>query len=214
MPDIFQMFVLAFALGLTGALAPGPTLVATINSSLAGGWTMGPRVTLGHMVSELILVILIVAGLATVAMNYTALVAGIGGAALVVFGILTITGSRHASLKGSGTGSPGVAANPYLAGFFTSIANPYFWIWWLTVGSMMVIAGLSGGILLACVFMAGHWCADLGWYTVVSTGISRGTTLISDRVYQGIMVVCGIFLVVFGAWYLSQIVLPAVLSPG
>ena len=208
MPDTLQIFILAFALGLTGALAPGPTLVATINASIVGGWTMGPKVTLGHMLSEPVVVLLIVAGLATVALRYTTAVAVIGGVALILFGILTITGSRGASLAGNGTGTSAVVANPYLAGFFTSVANPYFWIWWLTVGSAMVIAGLAGGIFLACVFMAGHWCADLGWYTVVSTGISKGKTLLSDSMYRRIMIACGIFLVIFGAWYLVRVVIP------
>lgn len=209
MLDTLQIFILAFALGLTGALAPGPTLVATINASIYGGWTMGPKVTLGHMLSELIIVLLIVAGLATVALRYTTAVAVIGGVALIIFGVLTIAGSRGASLAGSGTGASAVAANPYFAGFFTSVANPYFWIWWLTVGSAMVIAGLAGGIFLACVFMAGHWCADLGWFTVVSTGISKGKIFLSDTTYRRIMIACGIFLVIFGVWYLVRVVIPS-----
>ena len=212
LPDIMldtpQMFILAFALGLTGALAPDPTLVATINASISGGWTMGPRVTFGHMLSELLIVILIVAGLATVALRYTTAVAVIGGVALVIFGLLTILGSRGVTLARTGSGAAVVTANPYFAGFFTSVANPYFWIWWLTVGSAMVIAGLAGGIFLACVFMAGHWCADLGWFTLVSTGISRGTTILSDITYQRIMMACGLFLVFFGVYYLARIVFP------
>jgi threonine/homoserine/homoserine lactone efflux protein len=148
-------------------------------------------------------------GLATVALRYTTAVAVIGGVALIIFGVLTIAGSRGASLAGSGTGASAVAANPYFAGFFTSVANPYFWIWWLTVGSAMVIAGLAGGIFLACVFMAGHWCADLGWFTVVSTGISKGKIFLSDTTYRRIMISCGIFLVIFGAWYLVRVVIPS-----
>jgi len=206
MLDIVQTFILAFVIGLTGALAPGPTLVATINASLAGGWTMGPRVTLGHMISELIILILIIAGLSTVALQYTTVVAVIGGVALIIFGILTITASRTVSLLSGTNAETTVTHNPYFAGFMTSVANPYFWIWWLTVGSAMVIAGLAGGIFLACVFMAGHWCADLGWYTVVSTGISKGKTVFSDKTYQRIMLVCGLFLVVFGAYYLIKTV--------
>jgi threonine/homoserine/homoserine lactone efflux protein len=199
--DTSQMFIIAFVLGLTGALAPGPTLLATINSSLAGGWMTGPKVTLGHMLSELVIFLLIVAGLAAVARPYTTVVAGIGGIALIVFGVLTIAGSRGASLQAS----PGTTAvSPYIAGFFTSVANPYFWIWWLTVGSTMVIMGLAGGILLACVFMAGHWSADIGWYTLVSTGVSRGTLFLSDTSYRIIIAACGIFLVIFGAYYLLQ----------
>ncbi len=165
MLDTLQMFVLAFIVGLTGALAPGPTLVATINASMAGGWTIGPRVTFGHMLSELIVVILIVAGLGTVALQYTTAVAVIGGVALILFGLFTVAGSRQVSLAGSEGRESVIIKNPYFAGFMTSVANPYFWIWWLTVGGAMVIAGLAGGLFLACVFMAGHWCADLGWYT-------------------------------------------------
>jgi threonine/homoserine/homoserine lactone efflux protein len=209
MLDTLQFFLLAFVVGLTGALAPGPTLVATINASMAGGWMTGPKVTVGHMLSELIIVILIVAGLATIALRYTTAVAIIGGVALIAFGIITLAGSRQVSLVGSTKPETVATSNPYFAGFMTSVANPYFWIWWLTVGGAMVIAGLAGGIFLACVFMAGHWCADLGWYTVVSTGIAKGKTILSDLAYQRIMMACGIFLVVFGAYYLVRIVIPA-----
>ena len=118
---------------------------------------------------------------------------------------MTISGSRSASLSAAPAQTK---TSPYMAGLLTSAANPYFWIWWLTVGSAMVIAGLAGGIILACVFMAGHWCADLGWYTVVSTGISKGKALLSDTTYQRIMIACGIFLVIFGVYYLVRVVVP------
>ncbi len=156
MYDVLQTFLLGLVIGLTGALAPGPTLVATINASIAGDWRIGPKVTLGHMIAETVIFLLIVLGLAAFALPYTHAIALVGGVALIAFGALTITGSRGASLNGPVTG---IAGNPYLAGLVTSAANPYFWIWWLTIGSAMVIAGLAGGIVLAAVFMLGHWCA-------------------------------------------------------
>ena len=203
MYDAPGMFILALALGLTGALAPGPTLVATINASFTGGWTTGPKVTLGHMLVESVIFVLIVMGLAAVALPYSHVIAGIGGTALVVFGVLTISGSRQVTLQKTPSGA--AIANPYFAGAVTSAANPYFWIWWLSVGSAMVIAGLQGGIVLAGVFMAGHWCADLGWYTVVSTGIARGRTVLSDERYRWVMGICGLFLIAFGGYYLSGV---------
>jgi threonine/homoserine/homoserine lactone efflux protein len=202
MYDVLQAFLLGLVIGLTGALAPGPTLVATINASIAGDWKIGPKVTLGHMIAESVIFLLIVLGLAAIALPYTTTIAVIGGIALIVFGALTIAGSRGASLNSPVTGTAG---NPYVAGLVTSAANPYFWIWWLTIGSAMVIAGLSGGIILAAVFMVGHWCADLGWLTLVSTGISQGRTILSDTSYRRIMAVCGIFLILFGAYYLSPL---------
>jgi len=203
--DTIQVFTLAFALGLTGALAPGPTFVATVNASLTGGWTTGPKVVFGHILAEIVIFFLIVFGLAAVALPYTPAITVIGGIALIAFGALTLSGSRGASIQNT---EVKIVSNPYVAGLVTSVANPYFWLWWLSIGSAMVIAGLAGGIFLAALFMAGHWSADLAWYTLVSFGISRGTVFLSDRTYRIIMALCGIFLVIFGAYYLSTIVVP------
>jgi threonine/homoserine/homoserine lactone efflux protein len=204
MYDIIQMVFLGFVIGLTGALAPGPTLVATINASIAGDWTTGLKVSLGHVIVELFLVILILLGLATVALPYTSAIAGIGGIALIAFGALTLAGSRKATMK---TSSPQRVANPYMAGLVTSAANPYFWIWWLSIGSAMVIAGLQGGLVLVGALMIGHWSADIIWLTLVSTGVSKGRTIVSDSTYQKIIALCGIFLILFGAYYLSRLLI-------
>jgi threonine/homoserine/homoserine lactone efflux protein len=201
MYDIFQMVILGFVIGLTGALAPGPTLVATINASINGDWMTGLKISLGHAIVELFFVILILLGLTTAALPYTSVIAGIGGIALVVFGALTIAGSRQATMS---TSPIQTVANPYLAGLVTSVANPYFWIWWLSIGSAMVIAGLEGGLIFAGAFMIGHWTADTVWYTLVSTGVSQGRTLLSDTTYRKIMIFCGIFLILFGIYYLFR----------
>jgi threonine/homoserine/homoserine lactone efflux protein len=200
--DVFQMLFLGFVIGLTGALAPGPTLVATINASITGNWMTGLKVSLGHILVELFLVILILMGFAALALPYTSAIAFIGGIALIVFGGLTIAGSRSATMA-----SPPIQTvnNPYLAGLVTSAANPYFWIWWISIGSTMVIAGLQGGLTLAGSFMIGHWTADTTWYTFVSTGVSKGRIVFSDNAYRKIIALCGMFLILFGIYYLSRL---------
>jgi threonine/homoserine/homoserine lactone efflux protein len=192
--------ILAFTIGLTGALAPGPTLVATINSSLQRGWTMGPKVAAGHALAEVVIFLLIVKGLATVAEEETGIVALVGGSALILFGLLTLKGSKTATLKIS---QKGATSNPYLAGALTSVANPYFWIWWLSVGSALVLAELRESLVFAMIFMIGHWGADFGWYTLVSTSLDRGRTLLSEANYRRTLALCGAFLVLFGASYLA-----------
>ena len=186
---------------------PALTLVATINSSLAGDWTTGLKISLGHMFAESILFLLIVMGFATFALPYMNEIAGIGGAALIAFGVLTIAGSRKANISLQ-PDKQGRADNPYVAGLMTSAANPFFWIWWLSIGSAMVIAGLEGGLVVAGGFMIGHWSADTGWFTLVSTGVSRGKTILPDRVYRRLNVVCGVFLILFGMYYLSHLLVP------
>jgi threonine/homoserine/homoserine lactone efflux protein len=204
MYEIVSTLVLGFLIGLTGALAPGPTLVATVNAALAGNWTAGLKISCGHILAESVVFLLIILGLAGIAGPYMNVIALIGGIALIVFGLMTLLGSRTATLGAMPTGT---VSSPYMAGLLTSAANPYFWIWWLSVGSALVIKTLEGGLLLAAVFMIGHWCADTGWFTFVSTGVSRGKTVLPDATYHRIMAACGIFLILFGMYYLTGVAL-------
>jgi threonine/homoserine/homoserine lactone efflux protein len=199
--EMLQVLAMAFTIGLTGALAPGPTLVATVNTSLKTGWTAGPKVAAGHALVEILVFLLIVQGLATAAQQYSHFIALLGGLALIAFGLLTVIGSRSVALVSSAQDS---ISNPYLAGVLTSAANPYFWIWWLSVGSALVIDGLKGGLILAGLFMIGHWGADFGWYTLISTSMEKGKKILSDANYRRILALCGCFLIVFGLYYLTN----------
>ncbi|MDK2973806.1 MAG: hypothetical protein PWP08_177 [Methanofollis sp.] len=199
MDGILPALILGFVIGLSGALAPGPTLVATIRGSLDRGWTAGPRVAAGHAAVEAVVALAIVVGLAAAAESVAMPVALVGGTALIVFGILTMRESRTAVLtapSGTTTGSP------FFAGALTSAANPYFWIWWLTVGSGLLLEGLAAGVAVAVAFMIGHWASDFGWFGLVAAGTARGRRVLLERHYRIILAACGGFLVLFGASYL------------
>jgi threonine/homoserine/homoserine lactone efflux protein len=199
MYSTLEMLILSFTIGLTGALAPGPTLVATVNSSLKGGWISGPKVAMGHAAVEMVVFLFILQGAALAAESHARAISVVGGLALIAFGGLTIKGSSSASMTGQDWGG---VSNPYLAGALTSAANPYFWIWWLSIGGAMVLEGLRGGLAIACLFMIGHWGADFGWYTVVSASISKGKKLLSEGNYRRVLAACGAFLILFGFYYL------------
>ncbi|WP_235809531.1 LysE family transporter [Methanofollis ethanolicus] len=199
MDSIAGALAIGLVIGLSGALAPGPTLVATIRGALAEGWTAGPKVAAGHAVLEVMVFLAVVAGLGVAAGSVGPAVALVGGAALIVFGAMTIRESRTAVLEAD----PGeTAGNPYVAGAITSAANPYFWIWWLTVGAGLLIDGLAGGLAVAVAFILGHWAADFGWFGLVAAATAGGRRVMSVRQYRLVLGACGLFLVLFGASYL------------
>jgi threonine/homoserine/homoserine lactone efflux protein len=202
MYEILQTLATAFVIGLTGALAPGPTLVATVNSSLKDGWTAGPKVAAGHAMVEILIFLIIVGGLASIMQEHTRPISLAGGLALIVFGIMTIKESKNATFKDQDGLDAGSAL---LAGAVTSAANPYFWIWWLSVGSALVLSSLGSGLIMAAAFMIGHWGADFGWYTLVSSSLDRGRSILSERDYRRILGGCGIFLATFGIYFLSGV---------
>ncbi len=99
---------------------------------------------------------------------------------------------------------PAERAGTFLAGVLTSIANPYFWLWWATIGGALLASALTSGFGEGISFLAGHGMADLSWLLLVGAGIARGRAFLPDRVYQGVLALCGVALVLLGAGYLAS----------
>ncbi len=154
----------------------------------------------GHALVETVIFLLIIGGLADAMQEYSRAIALAGGLALIIFGFMTVKGSRSATLAAP---EGQVIGNAYLAGVATSAANPYFWIWWLSVGSALVLSGLKAGVIMAALFMIGHWVADFGWLILVSISLDRGRSILSEKSYRRILGICGGFLVCFGIYFLS-----------
>ncbi|PXF57810.1 MAG: lysine transporter LysE [Candidatus Methanogaster sp.] len=198
---LIEFLAFGFLIGLTGATVPGPMLFATIDASLRRGWIAGPEIVLGHAFSEVAVCALIVLGFTIATDAVFRIVSIAGGGALVVFGVMTLNSSKDATFDVDGSGAGGAVA----AGVLTSVSNPYFLIWWLTIGNAMVMDGLAIGVAAAVLFVIGHWIADLAWYTFVSVSSSRGRRVMSDRTYKRMLVGCGVFLVCFGMYYLAGV---------
>lgn len=202
--EIFRAFLLGFTIGLTGALVPGPMLFATIELSLKKGWLAGPEIFLGHMLVELVLSVLILFGFASlVGSDAISAISVIGGLALVVFGLFTAKDAKASASTGiSADTSDLKLANPILLGLITSVSNPYFWIWWLTAGSALVLREHELGLIISLAYILGHWAADLSWFTAISGSFSRGKTLFSQKTHRFILYSCGIFLIFFGFYFI------------
>ncbi|HEY9246880.1 MAG TPA: LysE family transporter [Candidatus Methanoperedens sp.] len=193
---ILEMLIIGFTVGLTGAIPPGPMLFATIESSLKIGWTAGPKLVLGHAVLEFAICIFIILGLITIIDdNMIKAISLAGGVSLCIFGGLILINRNKAQMKTAGDTS---FSGPAIAGIVTSASNPYFWIWWFSAGSGLIMEGLKTGFTAAGFFITGHLLADVGWYMLVSISVSRGRMLLSPGNYRHILTACGLFLIVFG----------------
>jgi hypothetical protein len=65
---------------------------------------------------------------------------------------------------------------------------------------MFILGFVIGPLVLIGALMIGHWSADIVWLTLVSTGVSKGRTIVSDTSYEKIIALCGIFLIFFGTY--------------
>jgi len=88
------------------------------------------------------------------------------------------------------------------AGVLVSVANPYWIIWWATIGMAYIEKALDHGAAGIGFFFTGHVLSDFAWLSLVAFGLVTGRRLISTPVYRGILMVCGVFLVALGAWFI------------
>lgn len=203
---MFELVVIfwgSFTLAFSGALMPGPLLTVTIAESTHRGFIAGPLLMIGHALLELALVMAIILGLGPFLKMplIMGIIALVGGAILMWMGIQMIRTAGTLSFNMEGTESR-VTYHPVLTGILASLSNPYWTLWWATIGLGYLVAAIKLGILGVGVFFVGHIMADIFWYSIVSYGISRGKRIIKDRAYQNIIRFCGVFLLGFGGWFL------------
>ncbi len=191
----------SFLVALSGALMPGPLLTVTVGEASRRGFWAGPLIILGHGLLELTLVLLLLAGLG-VWLNrplVLGLVGVLGAGMLGWMGWSLLRASRSCSLTLEGRDSGGL--HPIWAGVFMSLANPYWLIWWLTIGLGYVLFAARFGLLGVFLFFAGHILADFAWYTLVAAAVAQGRRFLSDAVYRGFLAGCAFFLFGFGGYF-------------
>lgn len=109
-----------------------------------------------------------------------------------------------AAMRGDGpsaTGRP-MASVLVAAGVLVSVANPYWIIWWATIGMAYIDKALDHGAAGVGSFFTAHILSDFAWLSLVAFGLVTGRRLMSTPVYRGILMACGLFLLGLGAWFI------------
>ncbi len=202
------IFASSFVIGLSGALMPGPLLAVTVRDTTRRGFIAAPLLVLGHGILEAALLLVIALGLAEwIRGEGVKAVIALGGAAMLLWmaygmarEVRTLRLETSSPDGSPGTHREGGAApwmRPVLDGIVASISNPYWTIWWATIGlGYLVISAKAGAVGIAA-FFAGHILSDVAWYVAVGAMVSAGRGRFTDTVYRWIVGACAAFLVVF-----------------
>ncbi|MFC1893015.1 LysE family transporter [Chloroflexota bacterium] len=200
------IFTTAFIIALSGALMPGPLLAITISESAKRGFWAGPLLIIGHGLLEMAIVIALVFGLGDILEHRMVIpVIGLaGGAILVTMGVATlIRGGRKATVAPLNQPKGAVrSSTSIMAGILGSVSNPYWFIWWITLGTTYLLWALNLGLTGVITFFSGHILADLGWYSLVALVTASGRKILKDTVYRGLLIACGLLLVGLGGYFL------------
>jgi threonine/homoserine/homoserine lactone efflux protein len=189
-----------FVISLSGALAPGPVTAAAIGMGSSNRWA-GLFMALGHGIVEFPLMLLLLLGVGRLLKRpvMSILIGFAGGGFLVFLAVQMVEG-----LGGSGSGpAHATGSSPLAAGIFLSAGNPYFLVWWATVGLTLITTARNTFGLWAFGLMAlVHWSCDLVWLTVLSWASFKGTVLLGPTGRQVVLAVCAAAMFGFGLYFI------------
>jgi threonine/homoserine/homoserine lactone efflux protein len=194
LPILLSVVVISFS----GVMMPGPMFAVTLAKSYKSPWA-GTQISLGHAVIEIPLILLIYFGFAQFFQNdIVRLVLSVLGSGMIIWlGIGMFRARIEVTHKGKD-----LPYNALTAGILTSAFNPFFLVWWATIGSMLIMRILDFGTVGLIIFIIVHWSCDLVWLSLVSNVIYRTHSLWGKKLQEWLFITCSLLLVGFGLWFL------------
>lgn len=195
------LFTTAFFVGLSGAMAPGPVTVVLTRQTLKRGFRAAPLITLGHAFLELIMLSLLLFGLGNLLAGRMAAFVGIlGGGMLIWMGQSMIRSPMEGETQREEGGKS--ETSPLLAGIMATIGNPYWFLWWGTVGASYISLSKEHGLLGIFSFFTGHILSDLFWLSLLALALLTGKKFMTDRIYRNIMRFLGFSLILLALYFI------------
>ncbi|QLH04861.1 lysine transporter LysE [Nitrosopumilus oxyclinae] len=204
MIQIFEFAIIVIVISASGVMAPGPLFTANISYGLREGTKSGVKMAIGHTIVEFPLVILLGIGVFSLESfpEFRTIISIVGAITLFIFAFVQIKNTLQNNKNITSIPKHG----PLLTGIVLSALNPFFIIWWLTIGFKLISDAMLmwafSGILI--VFFLHIWM-DYVWLGGISFLASKSSQILSNRNYKIIMVGLSLLLVYFGIIFLLDI---------
>jgi len=208
--DILTLIVTVVIISVSGALAPGPLFFASLSYGAKLGAKSGLAFSIAHTLIEfplvILLSILVSFGSQTIANEPIKLLIGVaGGLALLVLGALQIYDGFSSKLEKSSERKVALK-NPLFVGLVLTGLNPFFILWWLTVGLKLIVDAWTFAFLAGIVIMyLSHVWMDYVWLTAVAHFAKMGMNVVGAKGYKAVVIIFGAALIIFGLLFLTSI---------
>ena len=180
-------------------MQPGPVTATAIAMGARNRWA-GTLIAIGHGIIEFPLIVVIILGLGKYfELQKVQIAIGLAGGVFLL--LMAIQGLL--SLKAKAENKSRVFTNkPVLAGIVLSASNPYFLLWWATVGLALTTQAKEWGIWAFALFALAHWSVDLVWLQILSWASFKGSVLLGPRGMRIVLMICSVALLVFGLFFI------------
>ena len=203
MIQIIEFAILVIIISASGVMSPGPLFAANITYGLREGVKSGIKIAIGHSIVELPLVILLGIGVFSLEIfpEFRTIISIFGAITLFVFAGIQI----KTILKKNKNISIKPKQGPIVTGILLSALNPFFIVWWLTIGFKLISDAMLiwafAGILIVFVF---HIWMDFAWLGITAFLASKSRKIISNRNYKIMILLLSLTLIYFGITFLMD----------
>ncbi|MEO2199812.1 MAG: LysE family transporter [Nitrosopumilus sp.] len=205
MSNIIEFAIIVIIISASGVMSPGPLFAANITYGLKQGTKAGIKIAIGHSLVELPLVILLGIGIFSLEIfpEFKIIISILGAITLFVFAFMQI----KSTLKKNEKSETKLKQGPIITGVLLSALNPFFIIWWLTIGLKLISDAMAiwafVGILIVFVL---HVWMDFVWLGATAFLISKSKKIISNTNYKIIMLALSAILIYFGITFLTDVI--------
>jgi len=195
----FYYFLLSVAfISLSGVMMPGPVFAMAV----AKGYKdrkAGILIALGHAAVEFPLMFLIYFGFTWFFSSITVqkVISFVGGLILIYTGLHLFKTQKKKNEEPAGS-----KRSSFVVGVLTTVANPYFFLWWITIGAALILSASAFGFTAFLVFTMVHWSCDLLWDAFVSATVYGTRRFWTEKAYKLVFAFCFVVLVGFGVWFI------------
>jgi threonine/homoserine/homoserine lactone efflux protein len=179
--------------GLSAGLAPGPLFTLVIAETLRGGFKSGLRVAFAPLITDLPIVCLSLFIISR--LTHFSVVLGV----ISLFGSVFVAylGYESLFLKLEEFSDSEVETQSLKKGIITNFLNPHPYLFWLSVGSPMVVKAFSIHKLGAAAFVVSFYVLLVGSKVVLAVLVNKSRSLLFGNAYMYTMKLLGALLFVF-----------------
>ncbi len=198
--DFYLFLASVMLISLSGVLMPGPLFAITINKA-SKSKIAGALIAVGHGIVEFPLMFLIFFVLSQFEIpSYIQVTIGVVGGSMMIFMGVQAYRNRHKDEQSQ----VALKRESILAGVWTSAANAGFILWWLTIGTALVLNAKLFGLVGFSIFAGVHWIVDFAWYTTVGLLIFKSQRFFTNKTRLGITFFCIAVFIGFGAFFIGS----------
>jgi len=202
--DLAGLIVSTVIISVSGALSPGPLTASAVAVGTRRFAKGGFLIAFGHMLFEFPYV-LIIASLSSSIGFFLKNVYVSYALTLVVlvfilfFSYLMI--KEGVGVMKTGTSqmskSKSYSLNPILVGVILTGFNPYFLLWWLSVGLPLIQLSMNVGLPLLLLMYGAHVWMDYFWLTLMGFAGESSVKILKSKGYGVLLILLGLILALF-----------------